>query len=265
MGSSRSSCGSYRVAHRRPHCRWSCPTRTSDPRSREQSARRRVCASRSHASATRTSRCTRLRNVMAGTHDAAVLCTWHGVTVERSDFGRWESTGLLQGRAWVIDHPVCEHALDRSRDVVDRQFDGHAAESALGIGLHVPGDSWPGLRLRRVRHRCPLPAGLSAGACPRRCGTDFVLDALEQAIYARGGARPAGLVHHSDQGTQYLTMRYTDRLAEAGIAPSVGSRGNAYDNALGGIGDWTLQDGGDSTTRSVAESGHGGIRHADVD
>jgi len=43
---------------------------------------------------------------------------------------------------------------------------------------------------------------------------------------------PAGLVHHSDQGTQYLSMRYTDRLAEGGIAPSVGSRGDAYDNAL---------------------------------
>jgi putative transposase len=62
--------------------------------------------------------------------------------------------------------------------------------------------------------------------------TDFVLDALEQAIAERGGAQPTGLVHHSDQGTQYLSMRYTDRLTEAGIAPSVGSRGDAYDNAL---------------------------------
>jgi putative transposase len=42
----------------------------------------------------------------------------------------------------------------------------------------------------------------------------------------------AGLVHHSDRGTQYLSMRYTDRLADAGIAPSVGSRGDSYDNAL---------------------------------
>lgn len=62
--------------------------------------------------------------------------------------------------------------------------------------------------------------------------TDFVLDALEQAIYARGGPSVAGLVHHSDRGTQYLSMRYTDRLAEAGIAPSVGSRSDSYDNAL---------------------------------
>lgn len=61
--------------------------------------------------------------------------------------------------------------------------------------------------------------------------TDFVLDALEQAIHARGGGL-AGFVHHSDQGTQYLSMRYTDRLTDAGIAPSVGSQGDAYDNAL---------------------------------
>jgi transposase InsO family protein len=62
--------------------------------------------------------------------------------------------------------------------------------------------------------------------------TDFVLDALEQAIYDRCRQRPNGLVHHSDRGTQYLSMRYTDRLAAAGIAPSVGSRGDSYDNAL---------------------------------
>jgi len=62
--------------------------------------------------------------------------------------------------------------------------------------------------------------------------TDFVLDALEQAIYHRCGDRFDGLVHHSDRGTQYVSMCYTNRLADAGIAPSVGSRGDSYDNAL---------------------------------
>ena len=62
--------------------------------------------------------------------------------------------------------------------------------------------------------------------------TDFVLDALGQAIYERRGTGVADLVHHSDPGTQCLSMRYTDRLTEAGIAPSVGSRGDSYDNAL---------------------------------
>jgi transposase InsO family protein len=61
--------------------------------------------------------------------------------------------------------------------------------------------------------------------------TDLALDALEQALYDRAGDL-AGLVHHSDRGTQYLSIRYTERLAEAGIAPSVGSRGDSYDNAL---------------------------------
>lgn len=59
---------------------------------------------------------------------------------------------------------------------------------------------------------------------------DFVLDALEQAFYDR---KPAEyLVHHSDRGSQYVSIRYTDRLAEMGIHPSVGSRGDSYDNAL---------------------------------
>lgn len=65
--------------------------------------------------------------------------------------------------------------------------------------------------------------------------TDFVLDALDEALYDRRRDRWTGLVHHSDRGTQLgfkVSMRYTDRLADAGIAPSVGSRGDAYDNAL---------------------------------
>jgi putative transposase len=60
---------------------------------------------------------------------------------------------------------------------------------------------------------------------------DFVLDALEQALHARQPDRDP-LVHHSDRGSQYVSIRYTERLAEAGIEPSVGSRGDSYDNAL---------------------------------
>jgi transposase InsO family protein len=62
--------------------------------------------------------------------------------------------------------------------------------------------------------------------------TDFVLDALEQALYARQPERDSSLVHHSDRGSQYVSIRYSERLAEAGIEPSVGSRGDSYDNAL---------------------------------
>ncbi len=66
----------------------------------------------------------------------------------------------------------------------------------------------------------------------RSAKTDFVLDALEQALYDRRPVRKAGLVHHSDRGVQYVSIRYTERLAEAGIEPSVGSVGDSYDNAL---------------------------------
>ncbi|MGB4343665.1 MAG: IS3 family transposase, partial [Moraxellaceae bacterium] len=62
--------------------------------------------------------------------------------------------------------------------------------------------------------------------------TDFVLDALEQALYDRHPERVGGLIHHSDRGSQYVSIRYTERLAEAGIEPSVGSKGDSYDNAL---------------------------------
>lgn len=62
--------------------------------------------------------------------------------------------------------------------------------------------------------------------------TDFVLDALEQALYARKPQRDSNLIHHSDRGSQYVSIRYTERLAEAGIEPSVGSKGDSYDNAL---------------------------------
>jgi len=62
--------------------------------------------------------------------------------------------------------------------------------------------------------------------------TDFVLDALEQALYARQPERNDALIHHSDRGSQYVSIRYSERLAEVGIEPSVGSRGDSYDNAL---------------------------------
>jgi transposase InsO family protein len=59
----------------------------------------------------------------------------------------------------------------------------------------------------------------------------FVLDALEQAVHERRPVKAMGLVHHSDRGSQYLSIKYTERLAEAGIEPSVGSVGDSYDNA----------------------------------
>jgi len=61
--------------------------------------------------------------------------------------------------------------------------------------------------------------------------SDLAIDALEMALWARGGDAD-GVVHHSDRGVQYLSIRYTERLAEAGAVASVGSKGDSYDNAL---------------------------------
>ena len=66
----------------------------------------------------------------------------------------------------------------------------------------------------------------------RTAHAGFVLDALEQALHERRPTRSHGLIHHSDRGSQYVSIKYTERLAAAGIEPSVGSVGDSYDNAL---------------------------------
>ena len=66
----------------------------------------------------------------------------------------------------------------------------------------------------------------------RTAHAGFVLDALEQALHERRPVRGGGLVHHSDRGVQYVSIKYTERLAKAGVEPSVGSVGDSYDNAL---------------------------------
>ena len=137
--------------------------------------------------------------------------------------------GAVRGRAWKVT-TQSQPALDRPADLVDRTFVA-TRPNQLWVSDFTYVATWSGfvyvafvidVFARRI-------VGWRVSSSMR---TDFVLDALEQAIYARGGTTPAGLVHHSDQGAQYLSMRYTDRLADAGIAPSVGSRGDAYDNAL---------------------------------
>ena len=66
----------------------------------------------------------------------------------------------------------------------------------------------------------------------RTAHAGFVLDALEQALHERRPVSDSGLVHHSDRGVQYLSIKYTERLVDAGLVPSVGSVGDSYDNAL---------------------------------
>jgi transposase InsO family protein len=137
--------------------------------------------------------------------------------------------GVSRGRAWVLTTRA-DGAADRPADLVDRQFVA-TRPNQLWVADFTYVATWRGfvyvafvidVFARRI-------VGWRVSASLR---TDVVLDALEQAIYDRRAAGLADLVHHSDRGTQYLSMRYTTRLVDAGIEPSVGSRGDSYDNAM---------------------------------
>ncbi len=137
--------------------------------------------------------------------------------------------GAVRGRAWTTTTQAAPEAA-RPRDLVDRHFTA-TRPNQLWVADFTYVATWCGFVyvafVIDVFARRIVGWRVSASLV-----ADFVLDALEQAIYARCGPTTVDLVHHSDRGTQYLSMRYTDRLAEAGIAPSVGSRGDSYDNAL---------------------------------
>ena len=94
-----------------------------------------------------------------------------------------------------------------------------------------PADCWLAGQQDGARQLCPASFVLPALSC-QLCPASFVLDALEQVIHERQPVHRGGLVHHSDRGSQYVSIKYTERLVEAGIEPSVGSVGDSYDNAL---------------------------------
>jgi transposase InsO family protein len=137
--------------------------------------------------------------------------------------------GVSRGRAWVITTRT-DTAVTRPADLVDRQFTA-TRPNQLWVADFTYVATWRGFVyvafVIDVFARRIVGWRVSASLV-----TDFVLDALEQAIYDRCGTDIADLVHHSDRGTQYVSMRYTERLTDASIAPSVGSRGDSYDNAL---------------------------------
>jgi transposase InsO family protein len=137
--------------------------------------------------------------------------------------------GAVRGRAWTTTTQP-ETAGSRPADLVERHFTA-TRPNQLWVSDFTYVATWCGfvyvafvidVFARRI-------VGWRVSASLR---TDLALDALEQAIYDRCDADTGDLVHHSDRGTQYLSIRYTERLADAGIELSVGSRGDAYDNAL---------------------------------
>jgi putative transposase len=137
--------------------------------------------------------------------------------------------GAVRGRAWTTT-TQSQADTERASDLVDRNFTA-VRPNQLWVSDFTYVATWRGFVY--VAFVIDVFARRIVGwRVSSSLATDFVLDALEQAIYDRCGDTIDGLVHHSDRGTQYLSMRYTDRLADAGIAPSVGRRGDSYDNAM---------------------------------
>lgn len=162
---------------------------------------------------------------------------WHqlqreGVTVARCTverlMRRMGLRGVVRGKAvrTTVSDPKAPCPLDR----VNRQFNAQRPNQ-LWVSDFTYVSTWQGwlyvafvvdVFARRI-------VGWRTSSSMR---TDFVLDALEQALYDRRPQCEDGLVCHSDRGSQYVSIRYTERLAQAGIEPSVGSKGDSYDNAL---------------------------------
>jgi putative transposase len=162
---------------------------------------------------------------------------WHqlnreGIQVARCTVERLMRRAGLQGvrRGKVVRTTIHDKAAACPLDRVNRQFKADRPNQ-LWVSDFTYVSTWQGwlyvafvidVFARRI-------VGWRVSSSMR---TDFVLDALEQALYDRQPERSDALTHHSDRGSQYVSICYTERLAEAGIEPSVGSRGDSYDNAL---------------------------------
>jgi putative transposase len=147
-------------------------------------------------------------------------------TVERL-MGELGLRGAVRGTARRTTTP--DAAATRPADLVERNFSAQRPNQLWVADLTYVA-TWSGF----VYVALVIDAFsryLVGWQAARSLRTDLALDALEMAIWRRQ-AQLDGLVHHSDRGSQYLAIRYTERLAEAGAVTSVGSRGDSYDNAL---------------------------------
>ena len=155
-----------------------------------------------------------------------------GIVVARCTVERLMRRLGLQGvrRGKVIRTTTPDSSVPCPRDQVNRQFQAERPDQ-LWVSDFTYVSTWQGWLY--VAFVIDVFARRIVGwRVSTSMHTDFVLDALEQALYERRPPHSGGLIHHSDRGSQYVSIRYTERLAEAGIEPSVGSRGDSYDNAL---------------------------------
>ena len=136
-------------------------------------------------------------------------------------------TGAVRGKPKRTT--VADETAPRPADLVQRHFGAETA-NRLWVADITYVRTWSGFVyvafITDVYSRAIVGWQVS-----RSLRADLALDALEQALWARPGPLN-GLVHHSDRGVQYLSIRYTERLAKAGVVTSVGSRGDSYDNAM---------------------------------
>ena len=155
-----------------------------------------------------------------------------GIEVARCTVARLMRALGLRGaiRGKPVRTTVSDRAAPCPLDRVKRQFHA-AAPNRLWVSDFTYVATWAGFVY--VAFVIDAYARRIVGwRVSRRAHAGFVLDALEQALHERRPTRGGGLVHHSDRGVQYVSIKYSERLAEAGIEPSVGSVADSYDNAL---------------------------------
>ncbi len=155
-----------------------------------------------------------------------------GIVVARCTVARLMRAMSLQGavRGKPVRTTVSDKAVPCPLDRVNRQFQA-PRPNALWVSDFTYVATWTGFVY--VAFVIDAYARRIVGwRVSRTAHAGFVLDALEQALHERRPVQGTGLVHHSDRGVQYVSIRYTERLAQAGIEPSVGSIGDSYDNAL---------------------------------
>ena len=161
---------------------------------------------------------------------------WRQLLREGFDAGRDRVARLMQKlglegarRGRRVKTTVSDKTAPCPLDKVNRQFTADRPNRLwVGDFTYVP--TWAGMVY--VAFVIDVFARRIVGwRASQTASAQFVLDALEQAVHMRRPTEP-GLIHHSDRGVQYVSIKYTERLAEAGIEPSVGSVGDSYDNAL---------------------------------
>jgi transposase InsO family protein len=136
--------------------------------------------------------------------------------------------GVIRGKS--VKTTISDRKAPCPKDHVNRQFQAERP-NALWVSDFTYVATWAGFVY--VAFVIDTYARRIVGwRASRTAHASFVLDALEQALHDRCPVQGGGLIHHSDRGVQYLSIKYTERLAEAGIEPSVGSVGDSYDNAL---------------------------------